>query len=318
MNNDHCEDLTGESGVFKTDHPAACPPLDVDPNAGDTLRACIETAGTLSIADAITVVDQLAADLDVLHDQGKCRGCIQPANILVREDGTATLIQTEAARLSRSPQIDGGEAASADLGSAEGVPGQQNDFYGLGCTLYFMVTGRDLDASDASDAGESDPSNRCIATHAQGEMSDAFSNAAGSLLQRLLANPGQGGYASIADLRLDIRRLGVMDAETCRSAIPQLDLGLEFSPPDPLVMNVSAVNASAVNAFEGGAGEVTAPRGGDFATSIGGAPSNRGVAGNEAAVEVALEHSEPPPVNRTWMIALGAAIVALVAAGLSR
>ncbi|EMI22918.1 serine/threonine protein kinase [Rhodopirellula maiorica SM1] len=141
----------------------------------ETLRDCISTAGTLAVADAIFVVDQIAAQLDCWHRRGKAHGAINPSNIFLTDDGFTRIGGDEIAR-----GVSGYEfKRNADVGS---------DLRNLGWTLRFMLTGRDPEAptcQSASDLGVANP-----------------------IFRRLVSRDETDCYRSAAEMRFDLRQRG--------------------------------------------------------------------------------------------------------------
>lgn len=129
----------------------------------------VRHGGRLSIRNACEVIRQAAVGLQHAHDHGLVHRDVKPSNLMVTTDGTVKVLDLGLARL----QWDGAaytekerpEKAFVDLGlqglsTATGqavgtfdymAPEQKNssrdadaraDVYSLGCTLYFLLTGK--------------------------------------------------------------------------------------------------------------------------------------------------------------------------------
>jgi len=149
------------------DHPNIVRAYDID-NDGDThylvmeyvngqdLKVVIEKSGPLDFDQAARYIAQAAKGLDYVHQQGLIHRDIKPANLLVDEEDTIKVLDLGLALFS-----DDAKMASVTLTHNESILGTADylapeqaanshnvdsrvDIYGLGCTLYFVLTGRVL------------------------------------------------------------------------------------------------------------------------------------------------------------------------------
>jgi serine/threonine-protein kinase len=120
---------------------------------GINLRDLVQRDGSRSVADSVSYMLQLgdalahAARRDVVHRD------IKPSNVLVTPEGRAKLVDMGLARLHQVEQADNDLTASGvTLGTFDYISPEQardprsadvrSDLYSLGCTFYFMLTGR--------------------------------------------------------------------------------------------------------------------------------------------------------------------------------
>jgi CheY-like chemotaxis protein len=121
---------------------------------GRDLASEVAARGPLPVADAIDRVVQAARGLEYAHQRGIVHRDVKPGNILRDRDGVVKVADLGLARLN----LPDGAAetaltqAGAVFGTAEYMPPEQAvdaglvdrraDVYSLGCTLFFLLTGR--------------------------------------------------------------------------------------------------------------------------------------------------------------------------------
>src|SRR5712691_12266429 len=115
---------------------------------GGTLRDYLLKRKQLTLEEAASFVDQIAAALQYAHDSKVVHRDVKPSNILLRQDGYAYLVDFGLAKA-----LMGAEAltgAGAMVGTPEymapeqsnGESDSRSDIYSLGVILYQMLTGR--------------------------------------------------------------------------------------------------------------------------------------------------------------------------------
>ena len=120
---------------------------------GVNVRDLVEQEGPLSLADAISFTLQVAEALDHATQRNVVHRDIKPSNVLVAADGRAKLVDMGLARL-HQVETDSKDltASGVTLGTFDYISPEQardpraadvrSDLYSLGCTFYFMLTGR--------------------------------------------------------------------------------------------------------------------------------------------------------------------------------
>jgi len=120
---------------------------------GKNLSELVRSQGPLPIADACEVVCQAAKGLQYVHEQGLVHRDIKPSNLMLTRDGQVKVLDLGLACFrTRQPDVEdvtgaGFAVGTADYMAPEQVTDSQSadtraDVYGLGCTLYRLLSGR--------------------------------------------------------------------------------------------------------------------------------------------------------------------------------
>jgi serine/threonine protein kinase len=120
---------------------------------GTNLRDLVYEKGPLQVADVLNVGLQIAGALTHSWEREVVHRDIKPSNILIAHDGLAKLVDMGLARLEYLGQHERDETATGvTLGTFDYISPEQarnprdadirSDIYSLGCTLFFMLTGR--------------------------------------------------------------------------------------------------------------------------------------------------------------------------------
>ena len=120
---------------------------------GTNLRDLVYEKGPLPVADVLNVGLQIAGALTHSWEREVVHRDIKPSNILIAHDGLAKLVDMGLARIEYLGQADQDETATGvTLGTFDYISPEQarnprdadirSDIYSLGCTLFFMLTGR--------------------------------------------------------------------------------------------------------------------------------------------------------------------------------
>jgi serine/threonine-protein kinase len=120
---------------------------------GTNVRDLVHANGPLPIGDALSYTMQIAGALSHAWEREVVHRDIKPSNILITPDGQAKLVDMGLARLEYLGQAAHDETATGvTLGTFDYISPEQarsprdadirSDIYSLGCTLFFMLTGR--------------------------------------------------------------------------------------------------------------------------------------------------------------------------------
>ncbi|WP_168565926.1 serine/threonine protein kinase [Crateriforma spongiae] len=117
---------------------------------GTDLRKYVRRHGPLPVHQAASIISQAARGLQYAHELGLIHRDVKPGNILVTPDGVAKVSDVGLAAWSMGIHEDpraGKIVGTADYLSPEQIRsplmiGPASDIYSLGCTTYYVVTGK--------------------------------------------------------------------------------------------------------------------------------------------------------------------------------
>src|ERR1700686_4989374 len=115
---------------------------------GGTLRDYLPKRKRLTLEEAASFVDQIAAALQYAHDSKVVHRDVKPSNILLRQDGYAYLVDFGLAKAlmgAESLTSEGAMVGTPEYMAPEQSNGEsdyRSDIYSLGVILYQMLTGR--------------------------------------------------------------------------------------------------------------------------------------------------------------------------------
>jgi hypothetical protein len=178
---------------------------------GQDLRVRVRQAGPLAVAEACGLIRQTAAGVAYLHGQGVVHRDIKPSNLMRTPDGTVKILDLGLARL-RAAGAGEGEAELTASGVPLGTPkymapeqgrdarraDARSDLYSLGCTFYYLLTGRAPFEEDTpaaqyrAHANQSPPPVR--------ELRPEVPAGLAAVLDRLLAKEPGARFASAAEV----------------------------------------------------------------------------------------------------------------------
>ena len=216
-------------------------PSDGNGGALEDIRGeTLAEVGPLYFSETLWIALSLASTLADVHARAVTHGAVNPSHILVA-DGEAYLIDAGSARsvavAGTDPPPSGISAEVLRYLSPEqtGRTGRRvdhrADLYGLGATLYELVTGRP--PFDGEDALGIVHAHLAEVPRAPIELSPALSPAFSVIIQRLLEKDPDARYQSAVGLRHDLLR--VVNGDTDRFPLGECDFPPRLAPPTRLV-----------------------------------------------------------------------------------
>lgn len=115
---------------------------------GQPLSRMIQERGHLAFSEAVGILSQVASALDHAHGRGFIHRDVKPSNIIVDEEGRATLTDFGIARYAGVTRLTttGAAVGTPEYMSPEQCQGKEvdgrGDIYSLGIVLYEMLTGQ--------------------------------------------------------------------------------------------------------------------------------------------------------------------------------
>ena len=195
---------------------------------GDTVYEQIIDKKKLSEKEALPIILQVAAALKHAHDRGFIHRDIKPKNIMIANNGEVKLADLGLARA-----LDDVEAAEAEQGRAYGTPyyispeqirGKKEitpaaDIYGLGATIYHMVTGNvPFPGKNPSDVMHRHLKQELVPPdHINHSLSPGFSQ----IIEMMMAKSASQRYQNASDLIEDLKTVSLGDSP--KFAQPTLD-----------------------------------------------------------------------------------------------
>ncbi|WP_368680256.1 protein kinase (plasmid) [Rhodococcus opacus] len=129
-------------GVTRTGHPYIVMPY----HSRDSLEVSVRRDGPLPWSDVLTIGVKLAGALETAHRLGILHRDVKPANILITDYGEPQLTDFGIARVGGAFKTSTGNIAGSPAFTAPEVlegqaPSPMSDVYGLGATLFCLMTG---------------------------------------------------------------------------------------------------------------------------------------------------------------------------------
>jgi len=194
---------------------------------GTDLASLVKKQGPLPLATAIDYVIQAARGLEYAHGKGIIHRDVKPSNLLVDNEGTVKVLDMGLARLKASAGHDqpASEDALTTTGQAMGTADyiapeqaensrsvdQRADIYSLGCTLFFLLTGRRVYSGDSTVATVL--AHREAPIPALGNARDDMPESVNRVFRKMVAKTSEARYQSMSQVIGDLLQCVDMDVD---------------------------------------------------------------------------------------------------------
>ena len=208
---------------------------------GETLSAVVRKQGLLSVGHAVNYIVQAARGLDYAHANGVIHRDIKPANLLLDTQGTVKILDMGIARVdefvgkvayasSDELQNTGVIVGTPDYMAPEQsqdlrVADARSDIYSLGCTFYFVLTGKVMYSGETA--------NHKIAAHrensipflreARGDVPECVEN----VFQKMVAKRPQDRQRSMSEVIAELEKCVGKQPQASRGSAPSHPYSLE-------------------------------------------------------------------------------------------
>lgn len=223
---------------------------------GTDLGEVLRRAGPMSVPKAISAVRQASLALGYAHQQGVVHRDIKPANLLRDVGGCVKVVDLGLARVSEWAGVKGAEYSES--GSVSGTvdymsPEQfedpagvdpRSDIYGLGCTLFALLTGGPVFSKSSLIA-------RILAhrtevppklSEVRGDASDALD----AVFQRMVAKSPDDRYSSMEEVVAALDTIDRPQTAIAASSVQRVDGGWEPDRISVLLVEESRLQAQII------------------------------------------------------------------------
>ena len=223
---------------------------------GSDLSALVKKNGPFSVGKTISYILQAARGLESAHKKGIVHRDIKPANLLLDSEGTVKILDMGLARLnSEADALTQAELTSTGtvMGTVDYMAPEQAlntktadaraDIYALGCTLWYLLTGRSIYDGDTLMAkllahrDQPIPSLRLASTDVPESLDAVF--------RKMVAKKTEDRYQNMTQLIVELERCRHRDDAT----VIQRDVVLPVAQSDmmDILRDRSVTQAPAVN-----------------------------------------------------------------------
>ncbi len=205
---------------------------------GDSLYNVVKNEGPLRVPDAARYFSQVVDGLNAAHAAGLVHRDIKPSNLMVTPEGGAKILDLGLARsdddehaLTRPNSVIGTlDYASPEQLSNAAKADRRSDYYSLGCSLYFTLSGRA--PFEGGDVVNKIYKQRMEDPPPLEKITRGVPSAFAAIIRKLMAKEPNDRYQTGEDLQADLARW--TDPKAVRSILgTEAEAARAFRPPPP-------------------------------------------------------------------------------------
>jgi len=184
---------------------------------GQALSAIIKEHGPFNLEKAIEYIQQASVGLQYAHERGMVHRDIKPSNLMLDVDGEIKLLDMGTARIGNQPEEDLTKSGVI-MGTVNYMSPEQAkdphavdlrcDIYSLGCTFYYLLTGKPLYEGDMIQTLMAHANKPIPSVSAENHQIPVWVD---TVLSNMLAKDPSQRYSSLLDFRNELQELATND-----------------------------------------------------------------------------------------------------------
>lgn len=191
---------------------------------GSNLQQLVKQDGPLDAMRTVELLIQVARGLEYAHGQGIIHRDIKPANLILDPEGTVKVLDLGLAQhlcITVVGSVDRQVKEGAIVGTPDFMSPEQSydvrqidersDIYSLGCTLFYLLTGRPM--FEGASAHQKIYSHRNLESPGLRDFREDVSPELEAIYRRMTAKEREDRYSSAAEVRQALEGLVNSDAE---------------------------------------------------------------------------------------------------------
>lgn len=184
---------------------------------GQALSAIVKEHGPFNLEKAMEYIEQASVGLQYAHDRGMVHRDIKPSNLMLDVDGEIKLLDMGTARIGNQPEEDLTKSGVI-MGTVNYMSPEQAkdphavdhrcDIYSLGCTFYYLLTGKPLYDGDMIQTLMAHANKPIPSVAAANQQIPTWVDA---VLSNMLAKDPAKRYSSLLEFRNELQEFASKD-----------------------------------------------------------------------------------------------------------